>query len=153
MEGNPFIFFLHSFSTEIKSVVMLGDIYGVEPYVDPELAANDDLFEALRTSALTLASRNTSIERMQLPVSVAYCLNRASKMGLRFLIFQFQISFRGFPTNYDIDSSILFFNLENAYGKHPPIKIKLKNEEIVRPAVWFNINGREIEHTYSYSNT
>uniref|UniRef100_A0A914ED07 DNA2/NAM7 helicase-like C-terminal domain-containing protein n=1 Tax=Acrobeloides nanus TaxID=290746 RepID=A0A914ED07_9BILA len=118
-------------SKSIGSVVLLGDIYGVEPHVDPELASNEELYEAMRTSALTLASRNNSINRIQLP---------------------FQVSFRGFPTNYNIDTNILHFNLESPYGDHQRISVVIKDEVLKKTAIWFNVKGREIAHTYTYSN-
>src|SRR5687768_16108814 len=98
----------------------------------------------MRTSALTLASRNNSINRIQLPVSFYDLLYlKRLEAANQVLEFQFQVSFRGFPTNYNIDTNILHFNLESPYGDHQRISVVIKDEVLKKTAIWFNVKGRE----------
>uniref|UniRef100_A0A914DWF3 RNA helicase n=1 Tax=Acrobeloides nanus TaxID=290746 RepID=A0A914DWF3_9BILA len=117
-------------SRVIRSVILIGDLYGVPPKISNELKSREDLYEPLRTSILFIGK------------------------GAKIKFTHLEQIFRGFPVEFNSNTCLLDFNLTENASKLEPLALELQqNVWISDPAVWFHVPGKEILHQYSYSNS
>uniref|UniRef100_A0A914C1Z7 DNA2/NAM7 helicase-like C-terminal domain-containing protein n=1 Tax=Acrobeloides nanus TaxID=290746 RepID=A0A914C1Z7_9BILA len=117
-------------SRVIRSVILIGDLYGVPPKISNELKSREDLYEPLRTSILFIGK------------------------GAKIKFTHLEHIFRGFPVEFNSNTCLLDFNLTENASKLEPLALELQqNVWISDPAVWFHVPGKETLHRYSYSNS